>query len=172
MKRHRLPALLSLLPLAVWGCRPAPPPPAVSPPVENAALGLRWVELPPGVAVVANDGSRLALRTSEAEIAVDVTAADPAGVDLVAVTKAYRDRIEAGGGKVLGAAQLVAPSGPAYTTRAETAGQEERCIFFLHPDGGGRLVTVTSRYAIGDAERAKRQMEPLLELVAAVGPIS
>lgn len=168
MRRLTSFALPSLLVLSAWACKPAPPPSAATQPIDNVTLGLRWVELAPGVEVVVNEGSRLALRTSEAEIAVEVAEEDPAGVDLVAVTKAYRDRIEAEGGKVLGAAQLVAPTGPAYTTRADHGGKEERCIFFLHPDGGGRLVTVTSRYAAGDAERAKRQMEPLLELVAAV----
>jgi len=165
MTRRSFSTLCCLSTLLAAGCRP-PAPAAAPQPIENRALGLRWSELPAGVTVATNQGATLELRAEDAAIAVSVAAEDPVGVDLVAVTKAYRDLVEGEGGRVLGAAQLVAPTGPAYTTRAERGGSEERSIFFLHPDGGGRLVTLTSRYPTTDPSGAKHRMETLLELVA------
>lgn len=170
MSRRRRLTLCCLSTLLVAACRPAAPPTA-PPPIENRALGLRWSELPAGVAVATNQGPTLELRAGDAAITFAVAAEDPVGVDLVAVTKAYRDVVVREGGKVFGAAQLVAPTGPAFTTRAERAGAEERTIFLLHPDGGGRLVTLTSRYPTTDPEGAKRRMETLLELVATLEPV-
>jgi len=169
--RHLLALLLAL------ACRPAEtaPAPAPSPPVENAALAIRFEGLPEGVSVRENEGERLAFEVrigeSRGDAHVEVRPAGGAAVNFVEEVNLFGSRASAEeGGKFFGGNELMTQFGTAFTARAlvDRGAREERRVFLFHPDGSERLTTLVLRYPPGDAESARAWMQKALELVAAL----
>ena len=178
-------ALLALLPtLALVGCQPgeetAEPAAVELERVENTTLGVAIANLPPVFQVAVNEGDRLELVPSDAELGgrLSVVAGEVpevGGVNLVAAVRDHQADIESRpDGNYQGQRELQGlPLGTSfysrgrYTTDAGTT-EEETVVYFLHPSGDRPLMLIY-RYPAGDDSPVRLQdqlFEVALELEA------
>jgi hypothetical protein len=135
------------------------------PGISNAALGIRLLAMPSGWETVQNDAQGIELRRSvdggQGRLKITVSAPQSGGVNLVAAVKERQREIEGQGGTFFGSKQLKTPFGPAYTARGSyktVLGEvEELTVFALHPDRGGRMLTLSYTYPAGSETSARAQ---------------
>lgn len=178
--------LLALLPaFALVGCQQgggeaAAPAEAELERVENTTLGVAIANLPPVFQVAINEGDRLELVPSDAELGGRLSvvvgeAPEVGGVNLVAAVRDHQADIESRpDGTYQGQRELQGlPLGTSFYSRGRftnDAGttEEETVVYFLHPSGD-RPLMLTYRYPAGEDSPVRLQdqlFEVALELEA------
>jgi hypothetical protein len=158
-------AVVAVLLLPLAACAPPPEPEPEPEPerepvrVENAALGLAYMDLTDGWEVAENEGETLKLRRTDeagAELRLEVEQEQRAGVNLVKQVNDWKAEYDSRPqGSFLGQAELKSQFGTTFTVRGryEEEGQlwEERRILTLYP-GANRTLSMIYRHAPPEGE--------------------
>jgi hypothetical protein len=163
MKRTSLPALIVCLVTILASCGGDAPQEPLGP-VESAELGIKLARLPAGFQTASASGDEIQLRRSDGtRLEVAERSVDQAFTLLDLAKEQEQIFLAAPEGEFLGARELVAPFGPAYTARGRFSEGDQRIeesyAFVLRPDGSG-VITLFYRYPAG--EDSKERVEELL----------